>query len=439
MDALLLARIQFAMTIGFHFIFPSLSIGLACSLVVLEGIGHFGKNEDFRKIARYVAKFFIITFAVGVATGIVMALQFGTNWNRMTNAINDIFGVFLVGEVIFAFFLESFFVGVYIFGRGRVSPLVHWLSIVLVAIGTLISSFWILVANSWMHSPAGFELVNGKFVLKDLAAAVFNPSMIPRFLHTVNSTLVAAAFFLMGLCAYMILKNKGEALAKKLMGGAIVFAVVSSLLELGFGHLQIINVAELQKAKFATIEGIEKTSDDPSMLLFGIPDQSSNSVKARIEVPGMMKFLFLEPKGHHVVGLEDIPDNEQPPVLMPFLGFHMMVYLGSLMIFVAFVALYFHLSKRIFNQKWLLRILVWMIPVPVIVIQFGWMVTEIGRQPWVIQGLLRTADAVSIISPGQILFSIILIGLTELLCVGLWLSLIVKYMRQGPELQGGKA
>jgi cytochrome bd ubiquinol oxidase subunit I len=439
MDALLLARIQFAMTIGFHFIFPSLSIGLACTLAVLEGIGYFGKNDDFKKIARYIAKFFIITFAVGVATGVVMALQFGTNWSRMTNAINDIFGIFLVGEVIFAFFLESFFIGVYIFGRGRVSPFVHWLSIVLVAIGTLISSFWILVANSWMHSPAGYELVNGKFILKDLSEAVFNPSMFPRFLHTVNSTLVAAAFFLMGLCAYLILKNKGEALAKKLMGGAILFAVVSCFLELGFGHLQIVNVSDLQKAKFATIEGVEKTSDDPPMLLFGIPDQTSNSVKAKIEVPGMMKYLFMEPGGHHVVGLEDIKDNEQPPVLMPFIGFHLMVYLGSFMIFVSCIALYFYFVKKLYEQKWLLRLLVWMMPVPVIVIQLGWMVTEVGRQPWVIQGLLKTADAVSIVNAGQILFSIILIGLIEVLCISLWLSLVVKYMRQGPEMQGGKA
>jgi cytochrome d ubiquinol oxidase subunit I len=438
MDALLLARIQFAMTIGFHFIFPSLSIGIACSLVVLEGIGFFGKNDDFKKISRYIAKFFIITFAVGVATGIVMALQFGTNWNRMTNAINDIFGVFLVGEVIFAFFLESFFIGLYIFGRGRVSPFVHWLSIVLVAIGTLISSFWILVANSWMHSPAGYELVNGKFILKDLSAAIFNPSMIPRFLHTVNSSLMAAAFFLMGLCAYLILKNKGATLAKKLLGGAVLFAVVTGFLELGFGHLQILNVAELQKSKFATIEGVEKTSDDPPMLLFGIPDPSSNSVKARIEVPGMMKYLFMEPKGHHVTGLEEISDNERPPVVMPFIGFHLMVYLGSLMILVACIALYFNFVKKLYDQKLLLRLLVWMMPVPVIVIQLGWMVTEVGRQPWVIQGLLKTTDAVSIMNAGQILFSIILIGLIELLCIGLWLSLIVKYMRQGPEIQGGK-
>lgn len=439
MEALLLARIQFAMTIGFHFIFPSLSIGLACTLVVLEGIGYFGKNDDFKKISRYVAKFFIITFAVGVATGIVMALQFGTNWSRMTNAINDVFGVFLVGEVIFAFFLESFFVGLYIFGRGRVSPFVHWLSIVLVAIGTLISSFWILVANSWMHSPAGYEIVNGKFLLKDLSEAVFNPSMMPRFLHTVNSTLVAAAFFLMGMCAYLILKNKGTALAKKLMTGAILFAVVSTFCSLGFGHLQIVNISELQKAKFATIEGIEKTSDDPPMLLFGIPDPSTNSVKARVEVSRMMKYLFLEPGGHHVVGLEDIPDDEQPPVALPFIGFHLMVYLGSFMILVACIALYFNFVKKLYEQKWLLRLLVWMIPVPVIVIQLGWMVTEVGRQPWVIQGLLRTADAVSIVNAGQILFSIILIGVIEVLCVGLWLSLIIKYMRQGPDVQGGKA
>lgn len=439
MDALLLARIQFAMTVGFHFIFPSLSIGLACTLVVLEGIGHFGKSEEFRKIAQYVSKFFIITFAVGVATGIVMALQFGTNWSRMTTAINDVFGVFLVGEVIFAFFLESFFVGLYVFGRNKISPFMHWVSILLVAIGTLISSFWILVANSWMHSPAGFEIVNGKFILTDFAQAVFNPSFLPRFLHTVNSTLIASAFFLMGLSAYMLLKNRGAELAKKLMGGAIVFAVITCFLELGFGHLQIVNVSEIQKAKFATIEAVEETSSDPGILLFGIPDPASNSVKQRIEIPKMMKFLFLQPQGHLVTGLKEIPVNERPPVVMPFIGFHFMVYLGSLMILVSLVALYFLYTKKLYEQKWLLNLLVWMIPVPVIVIQLGWMVTEVGRQPWVIQGILRTTDAVSFVGAGQILFSIILIGLVELLCIGLWLSLFVKTMKEGPEMKGSKS
>ncbi len=440
MDALILARIQFAMTVGFHFIFPSISIGLACSLVILEGIGFFGKNEDFKKIARYVSKFFVITFAVGVATGIVMALQFGTNWSRFTSAVNDVFGIFLVGEVILAFFLESFFFGLYVFGRNKISPFLHWLSILLLAIGTLISSFWIIVANSWMQSPMGFELVNGKFALADFGKAVFNPSMYPRFFHTVDATLVTSAFFLMGLSAYMILNNKSAHLAKKLMGGAIVFAVITSLMELfPFGHLQIVNVADNQKAKFATIEGVTQTSDDPPMLLFGIPDASTKTIKNRIEIPGMMKYLFFAPQGHHVTGLNEIPDDEKPPIVMPFLGFHLMVYLGSFLIFISLAALYFLLTKKIYEQKWFLRLLIWVIPLPVIIIQLGWMVTEVGRQPWIIQGILKTADAVSFVNAGQILFSIILIGLTELICTVLWLSLIIKTMKEGPEFQVTKA
>lgn len=438
MDALILARIQFAMTVGFHFLFPSLSIGLACSLVVLEGIGFFGKNEDFRKIARYVSKFFIITFAVGVATGIVMVLQFGTNWSRFTSAVNDVFGVFLVGEVILAFFLESFFLGLYVFGRNKISPFLHWLSILMVAVGTLISSFWIIVANSWMQSPRGFELVNGKFALTDFGKAVFNPTMYPRFFHTIDATFVASAFFLMGLSAYLILNNRSTHLAKKLMGGAIVFAVITSLMELfPFGHLQIVNDADNQKAKFATIEGVTQTSDDPPMLIFGIPDASTKTIKNRIEIPHLMKYLFFAPQGHHVTGLNEIPDSERPPIVLPFLGFHLMVYLGSFMILLSLAALYFLYTKKIYDQKWFLRLLVWAIPLPIITIQLGWMVTEVGRQPWIINGILKTADAVSIVNAGQILFSIILIGLTELICVVLWLSLIVKTMKEGPEFQGG--
>jgi cytochrome bd ubiquinol oxidase subunit I len=438
MDALVLARIQFAMTAGFHFIFPSLTIGMACSLVVLEGIGFFGKNDDFKKIARYVSKFFVITFAVGVASGIVMALQFGTNWNRFTNSVNDVFGIFLVAEVLFAFFLESFFMGLYVFGRGRIRPFLHWLSILFVAIGTLISSFWILTAVSWMHSPTGFELVNGKLMLTSLWSATFNPTMIPRFFHTVNATLIASAFFLMGLSAYLILKNKGADLAKKLMGGAIIFALITSGIELfPFGHLQIVNVAEAQKAKFATYEGVDQTSDNPPLLLFGIPS-SAGTVSARIEIPGAMKYLFGAPQGYKVTGLKDIPDTEKPPMVVPFMGFHLMVILGSFLILLSLLALIFHRRKKLFDKKWFLKLLVWAIPLPVIIIQLGWMATEVGRQPWIIQGILKTQDAVSILSAGNIVFSIILIGLVELLCLVLWLSLTVKMMKEGPDAQGGR-
>jgi cytochrome bd ubiquinol oxidase subunit I len=439
MDALVLARIQFAMTAGFHFIFPSLTIGLAWSLVVLEGIGYFKNNDDFKKIARYISKFFVITFAVGVASGIVMALQFGTNWNRFTNVVNDVFGVFLVAEVLFSFFLESFFVGLYVFGRGRISPFLQWFSILMVAIGTLISSFWILTAISWMHSPTGFELVNGKLMLTSFWNATFNPTMIPRFFHTVNATMIAAAFFLTGLSAYMILKNKGADLAKKLMGGAILFALITSGIELfPFGHLQVVNVAEVQKAKFATYEGVDQTSDNPPLLLFGIPDTAAQTVNYRIEIPGAMKYLFGESQGHKVTGLKDIPDTEKPPLAVPFISFHLMIMLGSFLILLSLTAFILHRRKILFDKEWFLRLLVWAIPLPVIIIQLGWMATEVGRQPWIIQGIMRTKDAVSILDAGNIVFSIILIGLVELLCLVLWLSLTVKTMKEGPESQGGR-
>jgi cytochrome d ubiquinol oxidase subunit I len=435
MDALMLARVQFAMTAGFHFIFPSLTIGLACSLAVLEGIGYFGRNEDFKKISLYVSRFFIITFAAGVGTGIVMALQFGTNWSRFTTIVNDIFGIFLVAEVVLSFFMESFFAGLYIFGRGRIKPFLHWLSIVLVAAGTLISSFWILTANSWMHSPSGFQITgDGKFILSDFGKAVFNPSMLPRFFHTVNSTMIASAFFLTGLCAYMILNNKSVALAKKLIGGAVLFAAVTSLMELfPFGHMQIVSVAQIQKAKFATIEGVNTTSDDPPILLLGIPDPSDGIIKHRLEIPHMMKYLFLSPGKHTVTGLDSIPGNEKPPMVMPFVTFHLMVYLGCFLILLSVSALALLMMKRLYDNKWFLRILVWAIPLPVIIIELGWMTTEIGRQPWIIQGLLRTEDAVSFVSAGQILFSIILIGVTELALIVLWLSLMINTLKKGPE------
>jgi cytochrome d ubiquinol oxidase subunit I len=241
----------------------------------------------------------------------------------------------------------------------------------------------------------------------------------------------------MGLCAYMVLNNKGEHLAKKLMGGAIIFAVVTSLLEpIPFGHLQIVKVAETQKAKFATIEGVVKTTNDAPMLLFGIPDASSNTIKYSVEVPSMMKYMFLSPQGYNVTGLNDIPDVEKPPIVMPFLTFHLMVYLGGLLILISFVALFLLWTKKIFEKKWFLKLLVWAIPLPIIVIQLGWMVTEIGRQPWVIHGILKTADAVSYVGAGSILFSIVLIGLTEIICIVLWLALIIKTLKEGPEFKG---
>ncbi|HSD62909.1 MAG TPA: cytochrome ubiquinol oxidase subunit I [Ignavibacteriaceae bacterium] len=440
MDAVLLARLQFAMTVGFHFLFPPVTIGLAWLLVIVETIGWRKKKEIYQEIGKFFAKLLAIIFAIGVATGIVMEFQFGTNWSEYSKFVGDIFGAPLAAEGVFAFFLESGFLGLYLFGRNRVSKGVHWFSALMVAIGSTISAFWIIAANSWQQTPAGYVLQNGRAELTSFAEAVFNPSTVIRFFHTFDAALIAGAFFMAGISSYYLLNKRNTEIFRASMKTAVIFGLIVSLLELfPFGHEHAKQVAHTQPEKFAAIEGLYTTKDGAPLVMFAIPTMPPPQLRGKIEIPGMLSWMAFGDVNARIPGINEFPADELPPLWLTFVSFHNMVVLGVLFILIMLWSVYSLYKKNILENKKLLKILLWAIPFPLIACQLGWIAAEVGRQPWIVYRLLRTSDAVSVTVPaGNILFSIILFGLIYLILGILCVYLIVREVKHGPALHEGK-
>ncbi len=434
MDAVLLARLQFAMTIGFHFLFPPITIGLAWLLVVVEYLGWRKKDEVYARIGAFFAKLLGLTFAVGVATGIVMEFQFGTNWARYSTFVGDIFGAPLAAEGVFAFFLESGFLGLYLFGRHRVSRGVHWFSILMVAVGATISAFWIIVANSWQQTPAGFVVRNGRAELTSFSEAVFNPSTVIRYLHTVDAALIAGAFFMAGIAAYYLLKKRETEFAQRAMRVAVLFGLVVSLLELmPLGHEHARQVARTQPEKFAAIEGLYSTQSGAPLVFFAVPTTKPPTLHATIEIPGLLSWMAFGDPAAHIQGINEFPADEIPPLWLTFVSFHNMVVLGMFFIAVMAFAVFKLYRKTLWDSPKFLRVLMWSIPLPLAACQLGWIATEVGRQPWIVYRLLRTSDAASItVGSGEILFSMILFGLIYIGLGILYIYLLSHKVKQGP-------
>jgi cytochrome bd ubiquinol oxidase subunit I len=435
MDPVLLARLQFALTIGFHFLFPPITIGLAWLLVIVETLGWRKRDEVYARLGKFFGKILGLTFAVGVATGIVMEFQFGTNWAEYSKFVGDIFGAPLAAEGIFAFFLESGFLGLYLFGRNRVPAGVHWFSSLMVAIGATISAFWIIVANSWQQTPAGFVLRNGRAELTSFAGAVFNPSTMVRFFHTLDAALITGAFMMAGVSAYLLLKNKEAEIAKRSLTLSIIFGLVVSLLEvMPSGHEHARQVARTQPEKFAAIEGLYASRTGAPIVLFAYPVNKPPELKAPVEIPGLLSWLAFGDVNAPIKGLDEVPYDEVPPLWLTFVSFHNMVILGMYFILIMGIGA-FKLSRgTLWGSKKFLKILIWSIPLPLVACQLGWIAAEVGRQPWIVYRLLKTTDAVSItVSAGEILFSIILFGLVYLLLGTLYVYLLVKKIQHGPE------
>jgi cytochrome bd ubiquinol oxidase subunit I len=438
MDVVLLSRIQFALTIGFHFLFPPITIGLAWLLVAIEWRGWRSGDAAWVRMGKFFGKLLALTFAVGVATGIVMEFQFGTNWAQYSKFVGDIFGAPLAAEGVLAFFLESGFLGLYLFGRNRVSKGAHWFSILMVAVGSTISAFWILVANSWQQTPAGYVLRDGRAELVDFWAAVFNPSTLPRFFHTVDAALITGCFFVAGVAAYLVRKNRDDALARGALKLAIVAGLVVSVLEVfPSGHLHARQVAHTQPEKFAAIEGLYTSTSAAPMVLFAYPVTPPPDLKAKVEVRGLLSWLAFGDMNTRIRGIEEFPPDDRPPLWLTFVSFHNMVVLG--MYFIAAMAWGAWLLKRgtLWDSRRYLALLTISLPLPLAACQLGWMAAEVGRQPWIVYQLLRTRDAVSAIVPaGDVLFSIVLFSILYLLLGALFVYLLVREIRHGPEPAG---
>ncbi len=437
MDAVLLARLQFAMTIGFHFFFPPLTIGLAWLLVIVETIGWRKKDEIYIQIGKFFGKVLALTFAVGVATGIVMEFQFGTNWSEYSKFVGDIFGAPLAAEGVFAFFLESGFLGLYIFGRNRVSKGVHWFSALMVAVGSTISAFWILVANSWQQTPAGYKLNEalGRAELTNFWEAVFNPSTMIRFWHTFDAAIISGAFMMAGIAAYYLYHKRHLEFAKKSMKVAVTVGLIASVLEVfPFGHEHAKQVAQTQPEKFAAIEGLYTTDTGAPLVLFAVPTTDPPDLHGIIEIPGLLSWMAFGDVNAKIQGINEFPEDEIPPLWLTFVSFHNMVALGMYFIGIMMLSAWLIRKDKLWDNKKVLKLLMWSIPLPLFACQLGWIATEVGRQPWIVYRMLRTSDAISVTVPAhEILISIIIFALVYLLLGSLYIFLLVKKVKAGPD------
>jgi len=440
MDPVLLSRLQFAITIGFHFFFPPITIGLAWLLVVVEWKAWKTGEETWKRIGRTFAKMLGMTFAVGVASGIVMEFQFGTNWAAYSRFVGDIFGAPLAVEAVFTFFLESTFIGLYLFAGNRIGPKGRWFSILMVAVGATLSAFWILVANSWQQTPAGYEVVGGRAVLTDFAAAVFNPSMWQRFTHTLTAALASGAFFMVGIAAYWRLRGKSVDVAERTLKLSVPWALVTAMLVLfPTGHESAKQVAHTQPEKFAAIEGLYETTSHAPLVVFGVPHEDPPDLKAPVQIPSMLSWMAFGDAAAEVKGIDAFKPDEVPPLALTFISFHTMVGLGMMMILLTGLATLQLYRRRLFDARRLLRLLIWAIPVPLLACQIGWITAEVGRQPWIVYHELKTADAISVtVSAAEILASLIMFSLIYL-CLGtLYVWLLVRKIKRGPLPVAGK-
>jgi len=431
LNVLTLSRLQFAVATYFHFLFVPLTLGLSVLVAIMETIYVRSGDEDYKRMARFWGKLFLINFAIGVVTGITLEFQFGTNWSRYSAFVGDVFGALLAVEATLAFFLESTFIAVWFFGWRKLSPKAHAATIWLVAIASNVSAFWILVANAWMQHPVGYVLRNGRAELDDFLAIVTQRFALLEFVHTVGSAYILAGFFVVGVSAWHLLRRREVEFFRKSFRAGIAFALVFSLFEILQGHMNAEILGTAQPAKLAAMESHWDTARGASLNLVQWPDSDGerNAVQA-LPVPKLLSLLAHYDADAEVKGLRDFPKQDRPPVLPAFLSFRVMVGLGFL--FVALTAWAFLRRERILESPGLLRLLVWSIPLPYVAIQTGWTLAEVGRQPWIVYGLMRTSDAVSPLAVSQVAVSAAAFILVYLLLGIADFYLLFKYARKGP-------
>jgi len=435
MDVLLLSRLQFAVTCMFHFLFVPLTLGLSIMIAWMETRYVMTGDETWLRMTRFWGKLFLINFALGVVTGITMEFQFGMNWAEYSRYVGDIFGAPLAIEATVSFFLESVFIGVWLFGWNKVSKTMHAVAIWLVAIATNLSGLWIILANGWMQHPVGYVIRNNRAEMVDFWAMVTNPTGLLMFGHQIVSGYTVAAFFVLGISAWHILRKNEMVFFQRSFRQAALFGLASTLLVALMGDLLASNTAKVQPAKFAAMELVWETRSNAAMHLLLLPDtaKEKNSIEA-LSVPGALSFLAFKDTAAEVKGLKEFPPALRPPLLPVFLSFRAMVALGGYFILACLLALYFSSKGTLERQRWFLTLLIFSIPLPYLANQLGWIVSEMGRQPWIVYGVLKTADAVSRnITPAQVIFS--LAGFTVLYSAlgALDFFLLAKYARKGPE------
>jgi cytochrome d ubiquinol oxidase subunit I len=437
MDVEILARIQFAFTIAFHYIYPPLSIGIGLIMVIFEGLYLKTGNKDYEILTRFWIKIFALTFGIGVATGIIMEFEFGTNWAVYSRYVGDIFGSALAAEGLFAFGLESTFLGILLFGWNRVKPWVHFVSTLGVFLGSMFSAVWIVVANSWQQTPAGYHIVgeglNARAEVTDFWAMVFNPSSVDRIIHTWQGAILAGTFLVLSVHAYYIRKGRYIEISKKAFKITLVVATIFSFTQLLSGHSSADGVAVNQPVKLAAMEGHFKKNSPADLYLIGWVDKEKQTVTG-LGIPGGLSFLVHQDFKAPIKGLNDFPVEDRPSQINAvFQFYHIMIAIGMTLIGLTLYACFLWWRGRLFETKWLMWIFSFSVILPQIANQVGWFSAEMGRQPWVVYGLLRTNKAFSQeVSSNQIVFSLVLFTLVYSLLLVLFLYSVNKKIKHGP-------
>ncbi len=431
LDVVLLSRIQFAVAVFFHFIFVPLTLGLSVLIAIMETAYVNTGNEEWKRMAKFWGKLFIINFTLGVVTGITLEFQFGTNWSRYSEYVGDIFGSLLAIEATVAFFLESTFIAVWHFGWDKVSKKVHAISIWLVAIASNLSAIWIILANGFMHNPVGYHIQNGRAELLDFTEVITNPYAWGIFFHNMVAALMLSGFFILGISAWHIVRKSHLEFFKRSFKLAAPFTLVMALLVAFFGHQEGLKVAKYQPAKLAAMEAHWETETHAPMYLLTFPDEENkDNYFEFIKIPSILSIMAYNDPAAEVKGLNDFPEGDTPPVALSFLSFRIMVALGTF--FIALAAVAWYCRNNVERFSWLPKVLLWNIPLPYIAIAFGWMLTEVGRQPWIVYGLMRTSDAVSPVPASSVAISLAtFIGVYSLLGI-LDIYLLAKYAKKGP-------
>ncbi|AKA81007.1 cytochrome D ubiquinol oxidase subunit I [Pseudomonas synxantha] len=435
LEALDLARIQFAFTVSFHIIFPAITIGLASFLAVLEGLWLKTNNAVYKDLYHFWSKIFAVNFGMGVVSGLVMAYEFGTNWSRFSDFAGSITGPLLTYEVLTAFFLEAGFLGVMLFGWNRVGRGLHFFSTVMVAIGTLISTFWILASNSWMQTPQGFSIVDGRVMPLDWFAIVFNPSFPFRLAHMAIAAFVATAFFVGSSAAWHLLRNNDTPAVRKMLSMAMWMALIVAPIQAIVGDAHGLNTLEHQPAKIAAIEGHWENVGDGAtpLVLFGIPDMQAEKTRFAIEVPYLGSLILTHSLDKQIPALKSFPKGDRPNSTIIFFSFRIMAGLGMLMILTGLLGFALRRNGALYRNRLFLRLVLFMGPAGLIAMLAGWITTEVGRQPWVVYGLMRTADAASNHSVTQLSISLALFVLIYFSVFAVGIGYMMKLVRKGPQ------
>lgn len=432
MDVVMLSRLQFAAATMFHFLFVPLTLGLSILVAIMETRYARTGDEIWLRMTKFFGKLFLINVALGVVTGITLEFQFGTNWSRYSEYVGDIFGSLLAIEATAAFFLESTFIGIWIFGWKKLSAKAHATVMWLVAIAGTLSSFWILIANAWMQNPVGYTIRNGRAELTDFMAVVTQKYAFLEIFHTLSAAYMYSAFFVMGVSAYHLLKKQNVELFTRAFRLALIFGVFSTAVVAISGDMHGVNVTEKQPAKLAAMEAHWETTTRAPSFILAIPDEKNERNLIEFgRIPGLLSFLGKHDFDAEIIGLKDIPKDERPPVLITSLAFRTMVGSATLMIFLIIWA--FIKRNKLLESHKMLKAMLFAIPLPLLTIEAGWVLTEVGRQPWIVHGLMKTSQAASPVASSQVLGSLIgfVVVYSLLGFVGFWL--MIKHAKNGPE------